>query len=372
MTIAAIAVPLCLATGCSDTQPPRPPDSTPKNTVPGKPDKAPKQEAEPPKDPIVAESLSWSAEEALANLPDPELSLSAAVRLVHLSELDALGVPEPLPIEAALKLACIRLSDWSYAIGVRDDDDPRLLHDPLLIDAAGKVSRPGHEDETDTETFALRVSSEPNIFPHVLIGERSIRGVRQDGQGIVLRSPLGLRFKIINENGYDHLSLVRPAGAALEFREEEKPATAEGDVAKPAADGDGEQGKDARQRKAGEQRDADPKPPGIDGEAKPPPADEESHQKPNGETPSAAPPADGESVPLSSPIDSDTEVEVARYKWDPFELMFMGPARDLLPGSQDQVFEMDLEKSTWLLPVGGIIGKPDPVRSKEDDEREPF
>jgi hypothetical protein len=54
-------------------------------------------------------------------------------------------------------------------------------------------------------------------------------------------------------------------------------------------------------------------------------------------------------------------LEVARYTWDPYELTFMGPAADKLPDPPGGRFELDLEQSPALIPVGGEIGEPDPV-----------
>lgn len=52
------------------------------------------------------------------------------------------------------------------------------------------------------------------------------------------------------------------------------------------------------------------------------------------------------------------EVEVARYRWDPYELMFLGPARDTLPAEAGGgEFAIDLERSEALVPMGGIIPK---------------
>lgn len=373
----ALGMTLVFTVGCPDNNVP-PEDSAPNdaNQAPAKPVEPPKPS--PPKNPIVAESLKWSAEEALANLPDPDLSLSAAVRLVHLSDVDAEGIPEPLPVEAAIRLACIRLSDWSYAIGVRDAADERLLHDPLLIDAEGQVTRPGHDEgDQERETFALRVSESPNVFPHVLIGERSVRGVQQDEQRIVLRSPRGLRFRVAREDGFDHLILVRPTSAKLEFIEEEPGKEGAADDGRQREGGGGQDDAQRPASQPGEQSDAgkpesgerDDKTPARSPEAAGRSERTEGEAAPSGEN---AGPEPGGGGGAATPASDGAEVEVARYKWDPFELMFMGPARDYLPGSQEQIFEMELEQSTWLLPVGGIIGKPDPAKRKEDDEREPF
>ena len=54
-------------------------------------------------------------------------------------------------------------------------------------------------------------------------------------------------------------------------------------------------------------------------------------------------------------------VEVARYRWDPYELTFMGPAIDKLPDPPGGKFELDLEASRRLEPVGGEIPAPSPA-----------
>ncbi len=54
------------------------------------------------------------------------------------------------------------------------------------------------------------------------------------------------------------------------------------------------------------------------------------------------------------------ETEVARYRWDPYELAFMGPACDKLPDPPDGKFQINLEASQRLEPVGGEIPAPTP------------
>jgi hypothetical protein len=51
-------------------------------------------------------------------------------------------------------------------------------------------------------------------------------------------------------------------------------------------------------------------------------------------------------------------VEVARYRWDPYELTFLGPAVDKLPDPPGGKFQIDLEASRRLEPVGGEIPPP--------------
>ncbi len=52
------------------------------------------------------------------------------------------------------------------------------------------------------------------------------------------------------------------------------------------------------------------------------------------------------------------DIEVARYTWEPWELVFVGPAGDSLPDPPGGEFEMDLDLSELLEPVGGIIEEP--------------
>jgi len=68
-------------------------------------------------------------------------------------------------------------------------------------------------------------------------------------------------------------------------------------------------------------------------------------------------------------------VELARYRWDAYDLSFMGPARDVFPKPSDEVFQLDLEASAALQPVGGQIPSPEPAPPKEggpEDDIPPF
>ena len=76
---------------------------------------------------------------------------------------------------------------------------------------------------------------------------------------------------------------------------------------------------------------------------------------------------EGDQEPPAEPV------EVARYKWDPYEMAFMGPASDKLPDPPGGRFEIDVKQSLALIPVGGEIGEPDPVEEyipPEERERD--
>jgi hypothetical protein len=48
-------------------------------------------------------------------------------------------------------------------------------------------------------------------------------------------------------------------------------------------------------------------------------------------------------------------VEIARYAWEPYELAFAGPVAEHLPEPPGGLFELNLEQSELLIPVGGVL-----------------
>ena len=274
-----------------------------------------------PRHPIEEESHEWSLEEALANLEEPELGLSAAVRLVRLADVHVPMLPDPLPIEAARKLRLTALSDSAYALGVRDDDNDRLVRTPLLIDLEGDVTAPGDEDEDEDEMYDLYVSRDGQVFPHLLVGRTTVMNAASPrDERVCLKTIDSLHFEVRQENGVDYLSLIHHADG------EADEAHPDGDEAAPLDD--------------------DP---------------------PAAEAPTSAP-TTGSAPRQAAP---EGPIEAARYQWDPFERMFIGPAADKLPPALKGRFELDLEASSWLQPVGGEIGEPDDISPpSEDDEND--
>lgn len=57
-------------------------------------------------------------------------------------------------------------------------------------------------------------------------------------------------------------------------------------------------------------------------------------------------------------------VEVARYRWEPYELALAGPASDKLPDPPGGKFVLDMEASPLLIPEGGEIPEPDPIKQE--------
>lgn len=52
---------------------------------------------------------------------------------------------------------------------------------------------------------------------------------------------------------------------------------------------------------------------------------------------------------------------VARYRWDPYELMFIGPGMDRLPDPPGGKFELNLKASRRLVPEGGEVPETRPA-----------
>lgn len=71
------------------------------------------------------------------------------------------------------------------------------------------------------------------------------------------------------------------------------------------------------------------------------------------------------------PWEDPDGAELARYRWDPYELMFLGPARDNIAAEHGGgEFELDLHESVALEPVGGKI--PEPPAAPPPDQQPPI
>ena len=273
--------------GCSSDDEPREPAAsqpTAKSTPP-----TPVEPPEPEPDPLLPESKAWSREDALAKLADEAARLSAAVRLVHLSQVAPLCVPDPLPPKIARRLRVVALSGSLWAIGLAAPDESRLLA-PVLIDAKGAVTLP--LEGVEEEIALLYVAQDAEIFPHLLIVPERVLTVGDELLvALVAKSPEGLLFELRHENAYPHLALIWHGPFAM----------------------------------AGEE----------------------------------------------SPAGTGEPVELARYNYDPYEFAFMGPLADKLPDPPGGLFELDLEQSQALIPVGGEIPEPPKFEPPRPAEGEP-
>ena len=73
---------------------------------------------------------------------------------------------------------------------------------------------------------------------------------------------------------------------------------------------------------------------------------------------------------LTCPTAVDPNAAVARYQWDPYERVFMGPAADALPDPPGGSFQVDLTASVGLIPKGGKIPEPQPLEPTTQPEDE--
>ncbi|MGE0479334.1 MAG: hypothetical protein AB7Q17_02560 [Phycisphaerae bacterium] len=228
----------------------------------------------PPVDPIVAESSTWTREDAAAKLADDKLAVSAAVRLVRLSSVGHDEWPDPLPIETTLRLRVVRLSDELFGVGAIVDGREATLGPPLaLLSAAGEREKlPWTE-----RAWTLHVSHDADIFPHLLVSPRRVVNLaNRDKAALVLKRPEGPFFSLRFREGYPYLALCLRPGADV--------------------------------------------------------------------------------------------VELAEYRWDPYELLFAGPAIDKLPDPPGGKYELDLKLSSGLTPLGGEVPPPRSLEKPEEDE----
>ena len=180
--------------GCSaDKTPPSNTTTQPAATQPVAENPAePTPPPEPP--PILPESEKWTQEEAVAELAEEPTRLSAAVRLLQLSDLDPFGIPTPWPMEFAKHLRVVPLAESRWALGLQADDD-HVIAAPVLIDSEGAVAYPV-ENLEPLFTF-LHSSDDAESFPHLLFaGDRA--WIWSDGEWIstlCVKKPSGLHFE---------------------------------------------------------------------------------------------------------------------------------------------------------------------------------
>jgi len=229
---------------------------------------------EPPKLTLLdADSVKWTRDEAVEHLADQKLAVSAAIRLVRLSEVDALCVPEILTDELVKQLRVVSLGEGVWALGLAVRGDMRALQAPVLIDAAGEAVVVA--DGTEEEVLLLHRSEDADVYPHVLISPLRVWVVNTvpPELALTLDAPPPIGFRAQTKDGLSYIGLMRHGADGWE--------------------------------------------------------------------------------------------ELASYRWQPYEFMFAGPASDALPDPPGGKFELDMEQSPLLIPVGGEIPPPKPNRMPE-------
>lgn len=275
---AGIVVALTWANGCSADKPP-PDDTASQPADVSIPEVTPPTVTQSPQaaNPSILPGLdSWTFEEAVAKLSEESARLSAALRLLQLSELAPFGTIAPLPAPLAERLRIVALDESHWALGLQTCNE-YILAAIVLIAADGAASYP--TDYQEPEFTYLHYSENIELFPHLFFAEDRL-WMWGDGEwnlALTVKRPAGLHFEKRSERG-------RPSVVLM-----------------------------------------------------------------------------WQKTPIPDPgkqNETDAYVEIARYRWDPFELAFAGPLCDKLPDPPGGQFELDLELSEALIPIGGVLPEP--------------
>ncbi|MBI5864823.1 MAG: hypothetical protein HZB38_10000 [Planctomycetes bacterium] len=326
---------VCLAIGCITGCERPPPQNA--NAAPQPADHAAASQpasSQPAAPAILPESAGWATAQCLSRLDakDETARRSAAVRLVQLSKVDALCTAEPLSDEQARRLRVAKLGEGSWCLGLEAAIERKLTM-PVLIDGEGNVSIP--VDEAEEEAAAIFVSADPEVFPHVVLTPLRVLIVGEDIiPAIVAKTLGGARFEYRRKDDrwpYLVLSIEKHAPSSAPGSE---PAAA----ALPAPSGD--------------------------------PA-AATRPAPSGSPATASAPEDALDEDDPAAVEAEP-TEAARFRWDPYESAFIGPAADKLPNPPGGRFEIDIPESKAFIPVGGDIpDAPPPVQQQPPQRRRP-
>ncbi len=213
---------------------------------------------------LAVGSDAWSAAEARARLAEPSVAVSAAIRLVRLSKLDVLCVPDRMSAAWLARLRVVEIGADGFALGVADPRNARRLRCPVLFDADGRVQQV--VTGPDEELLVLHLG-DTQSFPHVAYVPDQVWVIEDELISAILAAPgVKARFDVRAEADGEVLVLLTQSGAG--------------------------------------------------------------------------------------------ETEAARYVWSTSELAFMGPAALDLPDPPGGMFEVDLDSSERLEPVGGQMPAP--------------
>lgn len=156
---------------------------------------------------LAPASLEWSREEACVRLADDALGLSAAVRLVRLSEVSPACVPDGITDELLRKLRLVALNETYWALGLVDRRDERCLHAPVLITADGAVEVLA--EFADEELLVLYVAEDPEVFPHVVLLPPVVMVVEDEvSVAMVLEPDQRVRFALRRQGDYPYVALI--------------------------------------------------------------------------------------------------------------------------------------------------------------------
>lgn len=156
---------------------------------------------------MFVEDTVSSAEDAVERLTDESARLAAAVRLIRVSGVRPLCVPEPLPQRFADDLRVVALGETRWVLGLVDPRDDRRLRGPVLIDRTGGVRLPVEGLDEEVAVFVLS-EAEPH-FPHVIVlPDRVLLVADETYAGLVGKALHGCRFDVRATDGFPRVVLL--------------------------------------------------------------------------------------------------------------------------------------------------------------------
>ncbi|QOJ15093.1 MAG: hypothetical protein HRU75_10755 [Planctomycetia bacterium] len=267
---------------------------------------------------IPRESLGWTRTQAIAKLKDESLRVAAAVRLARIAGASSPALPEPLPRAQALRLRVIDLGTEMFALGEPHPESDRALSHTLVFRADGSLLVPG-----DLVQAPSSAAGEPL---HVSDDDEDRYAARRVNAPERKPGPTAPAASFTLFASDDVEVFPRLLVSATAVFDADAPAAPMLSLAAPAS----------LRFQLVFQR---------------------------GYPLVVLVPAHGAAEPI------------ARYTWDPFEVSFVGPARDQL--SDGTVFALDMDASPALVPVGGLIESPrhdntPPPATPQPDEQPPY
>lgn len=163
---------------------------------------------------LAPESAEWSRGEAVAHLDDPNLAVSAAIRLLRWHDAEPLCIAGKLSDPRVRELRVVKLADECWVIGQRDRSTSSRLWSPALITADGEVTY--QVDDGRDEILVVHIAQDSEVFPHLAIFADRVWSIRAAVEpSLVLQPGQEGWFELATEEGYSYVALVWPQDGAV-------------------------------------------------------------------------------------------------------------------------------------------------------------
>lgn len=164
------------------------------------------------KSPLMPESPNWTREQAVAHLDDDAAAISAAVRLVELSDVETPLKGGEWSAERVNALRIAPLGEDGYVFGSVDKANENLLSGAMRINPDGQVTLVVVEEMPGARVYA---SPDHDLFPSLLIGKHEVRMLSDlESEAMKVESPESAEFDMHVEDDIATLVLVVPADGA--------------------------------------------------------------------------------------------------------------------------------------------------------------